>query len=66
MNPDLDEFNEDLEEDDEFEFVDHFFDCGMTTDGNCTKIGSEECEWECPYSHLLTPSTLRKQGTLWL
>jgi len=24
--------------------------CGMTSDDTCTKAGSEECDWECPYS----------------
>lgn len=23
-------------------------DCGMMQDGQCTKAGSEECDWECP------------------
>lgn len=26
------------------------YDCGMTSDGTCTKAGSEDCDWECPYS----------------
>lgn len=25
------------------------YDCGMLADGACTKAGSEECDWECPY-----------------
>lgn len=25
-------------------------DCGITPDGYCTKAGSEECDWECPFS----------------
>ncbi|GGO96397.1 hypothetical protein EV664_107135 [Stakelama pacifica] len=24
------------------------FDCGMMPDGQCSKAGSEECDWECP------------------
>lgn len=27
------------------------FDCGMTSDGGCTLAGTEECDWECPYSY---------------
>ena len=23
-------------------------DCGLMRDGQCTKAGSEECDWECP------------------
>lgn len=26
-------------------------DCGLREDGLCTKAGSEECDWECPYSN---------------
>lgn len=26
------------------------YDCGMGADGQCSKAGSEECDWECPYS----------------
>lgn len=24
--------------------------CGMLPDGICMKAGSEECDWECPFS----------------
>ncbi len=24
--------------------------CGMRADGYCGKAGSEECDWECPFS----------------
>jgi len=27
------------------------YDCGLTSDGTCTKAGSEECDWECPYAN---------------
>jgi hypothetical protein len=23
-------------------------DCGLMSDGQCLKAGSEECDWECP------------------
>lgn len=26
---------------------DEFDDCGMMPNGQCTKAGSEECDWEC-------------------
>lgn len=26
------------------------YDCGMTADGQCLKAGSEECDWDCPFS----------------
>ena len=26
------------------------YDCGMTSDGFCQKVGSLECEWECPFN----------------
>jgi hypothetical protein len=25
-------------------------DCGMDASGHCSKAGSEECDWECPFS----------------
>lgn len=34
---------------DEFEDDDDF-DCHMTPDGYCELAGSEECDWECPFS----------------
>ena len=40
--------NEDIEEENEFEF----FDCHMDRNGFCGKAGSEECEFECPYNRL--------------
>lgn len=33
------------EADDGFEF-----DCGMMPDGQCSKAGSEECDWDCPHN----------------
>jgi hypothetical protein len=24
------------------------FQCGMMANGQCTKAGSEECDWDCP------------------
>lgn len=42
----------DEEMDDEPDFEDEeSFDCGMTPDGPCTKAGSEECDWDCPFNH---------------
>lgn len=26
------------------------FDCGLMANGQCTKAGSEECDWDCPNS----------------
>ena len=28
-----------------------WLDCALMPDGQCLKAGSEECDWECPYSH---------------
>lgn len=33
------------DDDDEYE------DCGLMPDGQCTKAGSEECDWECGALH---------------
>jgi hypothetical protein len=27
--------------------MDEWQDCGMMYDGQCSKAGSEECDWEC-------------------
>lgn len=42
----------DYEEDDEYleDEDEEFFDCGLMPDGGCSKAGSEECDWECPFS----------------
>lgn len=26
------------------------YDCGMGSDGQCSKAGSEDCDWECPFN----------------
>ena len=52
------ECEQDLEEFDDFyetnDYVDEFEEaaanCGMLADGTCMKAGSEECDWECPFS----------------
>lgn len=40
---DIDDF-EDEEED-------AYVDCALMPNGQCLKAGSEECDWDCPYSH---------------
>lgn len=40
----IDEWEDDYDPDEEF--LD--YECGMMHDGQCTKAGSEECDWECP------------------
>lgn len=40
------EFEED-QTDLDGEFTD-WDDCGMMPDGQCSKAGSEECDWDCP------------------
>ena len=36
--------NDDALDDDGAEFE---FDCGLGPDGQCSKAGTEECDWEC-------------------
>ena len=45
-NADYDYDDEEFEDDDELHD-----DCGLMADGQCMKAGSEDCDWECPYSH---------------
>jgi hypothetical protein len=40
------EWDDDGDPDDDF--LAH--ECGMMANGQCTKAGSEECDWECPRS----------------
>jgi hypothetical protein len=48
--------DDELLDDDEFdngegdEYEDALANCGMLPDGTCVKAGSEECDWECPFS----------------
>ena len=30
--------------------------CGMMGDGQCVLAGTEECDWECPRSHMSPPT----------
>jgi hypothetical protein len=32
---------------------DYEFDCGFIPGDGCSMAGSEDCDWECPYSHRL-------------
>lgn len=55
--PDDDEYYDDeIDETDDDErnadadLEDALNDCGMMHDGQCSKAGSEECDWECPFS----------------
>lgn len=42
-----DEFANDYLEDDAEDDAEDYPDCGLMADGQCTKAGSEECDWEC-------------------
>ena len=42
---DGDEFGPDGEDGDDWD------DCGLMADGQCTKAGSEECDWDCGRLH---------------
>jgi hypothetical protein len=34
-------------EDDLFDEESDYVDCGLMPDGQCTKAGTEECDWDC-------------------
>lgn len=40
---------------------DEFFDCGMTTDGQCMDAGTEQCDWECPIMANIRRTELRRK-----
>ena len=42
--------DDDFEDDDEDEFEEAIANCSMGRNGLCGKAGSEECDWECPFS----------------
>lgn len=46
---DRDDYDDDLPD----EFEEAMQNCGMLADGTCMKAGSEECDWECPFSEEL-------------
>jgi hypothetical protein len=46
-----DEFDDEREFTVEDEFEDAMMNCGMMENGLCMKAGSEECDWECPFSN---------------
>ena len=33
--------------------LEEYFDCGLDRHGNCGKVGSEECDFDCPYRNLV-------------
>lgn len=39
-------YDDDIGDEDEW-----WVDGGLGADGQCSKAGSEECDWECPYAH---------------
>jgi hypothetical protein len=49
-NTDDDYELEDFEESIVDPFEEALMNCGMGRDGLCSKAGSEECDWECPFS----------------
>lgn len=49
LDDELDDY-EAYEGEDEDPFEEALLDCGMGRDGLCSKAGSEECDFECPFS----------------
>jgi len=47
--PDFDWQDDDDDDEDPYDY----FDCHLDRNGFCGKVGSEECDFECPYRHLL-------------
>lgn len=47
---DPDEFEEYHDDDGGDELEESMQNCGKLPDGTCMKAGSEECDWECPFS----------------
>lgn len=56
MKPDDDDyefedFDEDEDERDEYEEA--MDNCGQMSDGGCTLVGTEYCDWDCPFSKMI-------------
>lgn len=39
---------DDAADDEEGDGLEDDFDCGLMSNGQCAKAGSEECDWSCP------------------
>lgn len=46
----IDSHDYDPEVDERYE-ADEYDDCGLMPNGQCTRAGSEECDWECGRLH---------------
>lgn len=53
----IDELSAQFDDEQDEDGYDMGEECGRWTDGrldhSCTKAGSEECDWECPYRNTL-------------
>jgi uncharacterized protein YggL (DUF469 family) len=61
-DPDEDFDNDDSDCDNEDDELERAMDeCGQMSDGFCTMIGSEYCDWECPFSRQMHNNLNRKR-----
>lgn len=44
------DYVDDYDDFDDDKYEASMIDCGLGIDGQCSKAGSEECDFECPYS----------------
>lgn len=47
--------------DDDDDFENAMDECGQMGDGFCTMVGSEYCDWECPFSRQMHANANRKR-----
>lgn len=50
---DYDDYEHDIVDEDEDELERAINDCGQIRGGGCTLIGTEYCDWDCPFSRQL-------------
>ncbi len=54
--------NDDSPNDDDDDDLENAMDeCGQMSDGFCTMVGSEYCDWECPFSRQMHANANRKR-----
>lgn len=60
-------YHEEFDDEDEVdereldEYEEAMLNCGMTQDGACMLIGTEYCDWDCPFSQDMWRNLRRKR-----
>lgn len=44
------DFDDERDSDEDFDLENAMDECGQMADGTCTLVGTEHCDWDCPFS----------------